>query len=112
MNKEPRQDDQDALNHILRPPKKSSASMEKNFLRKLRMMNIDRMKNWNARAGYLDNRFFTVGVQLGKRWHPGMEISVPENIIMHHANWTVGVENKMALLKHVREIVETRRKGL
>jgi hypothetical protein len=49
----------------------------------------------------LPNEFFTVGMHGGKVWD-GEEFEIPENIIMHHANWTVGIDNKIKLLKQVR----------
>jgi GR25 family glycosyltransferase involved in LPS biosynthesis len=49
----------------------------------------------------LPNEFFTVGMHGGKVWD-GEEFEIPENIIMHHANWTVGIDNKIKLLEQVR----------
>ena len=34
-------------------------------------------------------------------WAPGVGLSLPGNLLVHHANWTVGVPNKMALLQAV-----------
>jgi len=34
-------------------------------------------------------------------WKPGSELNVPGNMLMHHANWTVGVDNKAAMLRQV-----------
>jgi GR25 family glycosyltransferase involved in LPS biosynthesis len=34
------------------------------------------------------------------------EIEIPENIVMHHANWMVGVENKLEMLKFVSNKVK------
>lgn len=41
-------------------------------------------------------------------WEPGSKILVPQEILMHHANWTKGVDNKLAQLRLVREMVESR----
>lgn len=54
---------------------------------------------WN----YLPASFFGAGTESGKAWRPGDEIFVPDDAIMHHANWTEGLENKLAQLEHVRE---------
>jgi len=45
----------------------------------------------------------------GKYWEPGMTLQVPENILMHHGNYTYGTENKILQLKHVKEVVEKRK---
>lgn len=58
---------------------------------------------------YLPTTFFSGGILTGKRWEPGTALHVPEEIVLHHANWTVGIPNKIEQLKHVREIVEKRR---
>lgn len=60
---------------------------------------------WN----YLPATFFGAGTESGKAWKPGDEISVPDDAIMHHANWTEGLENKLAQLEHVREKYQARR---
>jgi len=41
-----------------------------------------------------------------KLWKPGWELNVPKNILMHHANWTLGVAHKMIMLKQVQQIVQ------
>lgn len=41
-------------------------------------------------------------------WFPGTPLSPPPNIIMHHANWVLGIENKIEQLRVVRDLVETR----
>jgi len=69
---------------------------------------------WNFRYkcprinyNYLPNRFFGGGTLTGKIWEPGMELLVSNDIVLHHANWTVGVENKIAQLEYVKGIVES-----
>ncbi len=42
-------------------------------------------------------------------WLPGDELLVPSNVVMHHANFTSGVQNKVQLLCAVRNIVNSRR---
>lgn len=50
------------------------------------------------------NKYWTIAnVNSGQRWNDGDEISyVPNDVIMHHANFTVGVKNKIELLKQVK----------
>lgn len=50
---------------------------------------------------YLPKEFFGGGTLTGKNWEPGKSLPVPHNIIMHHANWTVGLPNKIAQLQLV-----------
>lgn len=49
----------------------------------------------------LSHRFFNVAHSIGGPWS-GSDFNIPEDIIAHHANWTVGVENKIKLLDLVR----------
>ena len=35
-------------------------------------------------------------------WVPGMPLAVPNEIVMHHANWTVGITNKICQLEYVK----------
>jgi hypothetical protein len=39
-------------------------------------------------------------------WAPGRKLTVPPRIIMHHANWCLGLEHKVAQLIHVRKTQE------
>jgi len=39
-----------------------------------------------------------------KMWQPGTELKIPDNILVHHANWTFSVEHKEAQLEEVLEI--------
>ncbi len=59
---------------------------------------------------YLPVTFFGGGTLTGKCWNPGDSLLVPEGIVLHHANWTVGVERKISQLKYVRDIVENRKR--
>lgn len=60
-----------------------------------------------VRYGKLPHRYYSFGTLNGlQRWEPGFPRAlVPDDIIAHHANWTVGVENKLKLIQHVKEIV-------
>jgi hypothetical protein len=63
----------------------------------------------SCRYTSLPTTFFGGGTFTAKQWHPGDELPVPENPVMHHANYTKGVDSKIAQLKYVRDIVESRR---
>lgn len=53
----------------------------------------------------LPDEYFGGGTYTGKNWNPGKELKIPKNIKVHHANWTMGVENKIAQLMYVRNHV-------
>jgi DNA-directed RNA polymerase subunit F len=55
--------------------------------------------------GLLPERYWTVG-RKGGVWKPGDPVNPPADLLVHHANWTVGIENKLALLEAVRSAVE------
>jgi hypothetical protein len=63
-----------------------------------------------VRRVMLPPRYWTIG-QTGKHWAPGEPVDPPADLRMHHANWTVGVENKIALIKAVRGKMESRKGG-
>ena len=58
---------------------------------------------------YLPNTFFGGGTLTGRSWRPGQRLPVPKNIVMHHANWTKGIKNKIAQLNYVRNTVNARK---
>jgi DNA-directed RNA polymerase subunit F len=51
--------------------------------------------------GLLPERYWTVG-RNGVCWKPGDPVAPPADLMVHHANWTVGIENKLALLEAVK----------
>lgn len=58
--------------------------------------------------GYLSDKFFSPGAREaipGKNWvwAPGVPFGLPEGLLMHHANWTRGIDNKIQQLEYVRE---------
>jgi hypothetical protein len=59
------------------------------------------MRERKMHPALLPERYWTVG-RMGQRWLPGMTVRPPKNLLMHHANWTVGVENKLRLLAAVK----------
>ena len=63
---------------------------------------------YNVVWNYLPVEFFGGGTLTGKGWKIGDKLQVPQNIILHHANFTVGIENKIAQLQYVRGVVASR----
>lgn len=50
-----------------------------------------------------NNKFWTVAfLTNGHHWN-GQDVNVPKEIVMHHANFTIGIKNKLNLLKLVKE---------
>jgi hypothetical protein len=66
---------------------------------------------YNIAWDYLPDTFFGGGTLTGREWCPGVSLPIPHDIMMHHANWTKGIKNKIAQLVYVRNIVR-KRKGL
>jgi len=75
--------------------------------------------------GYLPKRYYTHGLYVqgidnfteedqsglwwqNKSWGEKTKIFVPDDLLVHHANWCTGVENKVDLLNWVNEITELR----
>ena len=54
---------------------------------------------------YLPENIYSAGTYEGKHWSPGMPLSIPNDIILHHANWTEGMNNKIAQLEYVKSLV-------
>jgi len=72
---------------------------------------LSKAKNdFDIKWRFLPDNFFCPGLVNSGYWEPGQSLPIPQNIIMHHANWSVGVENKIAQLKYVRDTVEARKK--
>lgn len=57
--------------------------------------------NW----GFLPQEFFGGGTFNNHHWGPGEKLPIPAGAIMHHANYTIGIEHKIAQLHYVRDIV-------
>lgn len=55
----------------------------------------------------LSHRFHNYGQTRGRVWN-GEPFEVDKNILMHHANWIVGVAGKIRLLNYVRQCVTDR----
>ncbi len=60
---------------------------------------------YNVVWNYLPDTFFGGGTLTGCTWYPGAFLPIPHNIMMHHANWTKGIQNKIAQLNYVKEVV-------
>src|SRR5574343_1401962 len=54
-----------------------------------------------CRAKFLSRKFFTIAHVTNRVWN-GEDVYIPDDILMHHANWTEGIDNKINLLKMVR----------
>jgi hypothetical protein len=61
--------------------------------------------DFDVKWRYLPIEFYTVGVRDGSPWNPGKPMRLPNEIILHHANFCVGVENKVKQLLEVRAAV-------
>ena len=68
------------------------------------MMNKMIIDGYDLNHGILDsNLYWTVGFSTnGEVWN-GQDINVPNSIIMHHANFTIGINNKTKLMSLVRD---------
>ena len=66
---------------------------------------------YRIKWAYLPKEFYCGGILTGKHWQPGTELPLPRNIFLHHANWTIGIENKIAQLKLVKDMIEHRKKS-
>ena len=62
----------------------------------------------DVRFGYLPDAFFGAGTFTGQPWFPGKRFVIAANPIMHHANFAIGVDQKVRQLETARDIV---RKG-
>lgn len=68
---------------------------------------IVRSRQTRLRCGYLPPTFLGGGTLTGRRWMPGDFLPIPRGLVAHHANFTVGVRNKIAQLEYVRRSVGT-----
>ncbi len=55
-------------------------------------------------VGLLSERFWTYGAKYGL-WVGNADFEVPKDILVHHANWTVGLDNKEKLMDLVKQKV-------
>lgn len=59
------------------------------------------IKALGIHAAMMPTNFWTVGHQGAQIWSPGNPVVPPQDIALHHANFTIGAENKLALLDAV-----------
>ena len=59
--------------------------------------------------GVLPSRYYSFGaLNSCTHWSTDVQqFNVPKDIIMHHANWTVGVDNKIALIRKTEELLKS-----
>jgi GR25 family glycosyltransferase involved in LPS biosynthesis len=61
----------------------------------------------NIKFDLLPKEFFTYGVFNNGEWdYPEnniIDFKIPSDIIFHHANWTIGIDNKLKLLNFVKD---------
>ncbi|HXW86542.1 MAG TPA: putative nucleotide-diphospho-sugar transferase [Candidatus Bathyarchaeia archaeon] len=60
---------------------------------------------YTIRWDYLPDMFFSAGTLEAKQWKPGQKLRTPHKIVLHHANWTTGIDNKIAQLTYVEKLV-------
>jgi hypothetical protein len=65
------------------------------------------LKDYYIKTNILNKKYYNITHSIGpKVWTPEINISnVPKNILIHHANWIVGVPNKISNLKLIKEMV-------
>jgi hypothetical protein len=64
-------------------------------------------KNYDISLCLLDYQYFSVWMSNGgKVWNGEETKNIPNNLILHHANFTVGIENKINLLKKIKHSQE------
>jgi len=64
----------------------------------------------SLRWSFLPNTFMGAGTNRKEGmhlWLPGQDIAITPGILMHHANCTTGIENKVRQLQYVRAAVKT-----
>jgi hypothetical protein len=56
--------------------------------------------NWKTLP---EEKYYTIAYNTGNVVWNGEEYNdIPKSILMHHANWTVGVKNKIKLLEYIK----------
>jgi len=99
-----KKNDQDILNDILIL---ENMLFPAKVLRKLNIKSRSIYPNtYGVKWTYLPDTFFSTGISSGKLWYPGDKVDIPKDIVIHHANWTEGADNKIALLNEVRSKVD------
>lgn len=60
------------------------------------------IKNFNINWGILPERYFSIGVKNNVWMGQPKNFVIPQDIIMHHANFTEGINNKIKLLETIK----------
>ena len=61
-----------------------------------------------VRWGFLPRSVWTPGLADPEVWQPGRPLAVPRRILVHHANFCVGIDHKLAQLEAVDAVVTGR----
>lgn len=64
-----------------------------------------RLLGKQIRYNYLPKSYINGCSSSNGLWKDGMGFDVPDDIALHHANWTIGIEDKIAQLTHVRDAI-------
>lgn len=91
--------------------KKSASNSDQNSLNQCIKRSSQR-NPYNVVWDYLPDTFFGGGTLTGCEWSPGTLLPIPQGIMMHHANWTKGIKNKIEQLRYVRDEVSKRKTRL
>jgi hypothetical protein len=60
------------------------------------------LRQHSVSVGILPVQYWTIGLSNGgKPWSPGMLVNPPPDIALHHGNFTIGADNKIALMDAV-----------
>ena len=59
-------------------------------------------KNNTVNYTKFSKMFFSIGMVNDAKVWDGEDFEVPQNILLHHANYTIGTENKIKLLQYVK----------
>jgi len=60
------------------------------------------------RHALLPKEYFTYGM-FYSMWHGETKFNIPANIVLHHANWVMGVDKKLKLLEAVKNNYDNKR---
>lgn len=106
-------DDQDIINFILgmrrcRLNWNEMYQVSDSWIAKIKLIFLiffqEKAAKLDINLDYLPEEFYLPK----KAWLPGDHLDIPKNIVLHHANWTKGLENKIAQLEYVKDVVSKR----
>ncbi len=65
---------------------------------------INDHRNQINHSGLPTDKYFNIAsVSQCQHWQEGREYNLPKNILVHHANWTIGIHNKIKMMRYVRD---------